>query len=82
MFFIFGWGHRKVQDHGATPPRLCPRCHNSQPWRLLTVSEWITIFFLPLIPTGKRHLTVCPVCGQEQILEGAALEEARRLGRL
>ena len=82
MFFIFGWGQRKVQDHGPLPPRPCPRCRNREPWRLQTVSEWLTVFFIPLIPLRRHHVAVCPVCGYAQALTAAALEEARRLGHL
>jgi len=82
MFFIFGWGHRKVQDHGRVARRLCPHCRNDEPWQLLTVSEWITLFFIPVIPTSRKHLTMCPICGYAIELDGAALEEARRLARL
>ena len=82
MFFIVGWGHEKVEDNGTMPRRRCANCRNEEPWRLLTVSRWVTLFFVPVLPTSRRHLTACPVCGWAQELEGAALDEARRLGRL
>jgi len=82
MFFIFGWGHQKVEDLGPVAERLCPNCNNSRPWSLLKTSEWITLFFIPVIPTSRKTLTLCPVCGYGQELEGAALDEARRLARI
>jgi len=62
MFFIVGWGHPKVTDHGAIELRKCPHCHNERRWHLVETSSWITLFFIPVIRTGKRFELLCPIC--------------------
>jgi len=62
MFFIFGWGHPRVTDHGPVEMRQCPHCHNERLWHLVETSSWFTLFFIPLIRTGHKHELLCPIC--------------------
>ena len=61
FFFILGYGPR-TKDCGLDVERDCPHCHNRRPWRRLTRTNWVTLFFIPIIPTGTKHLTQCPIC--------------------
>lgn len=61
MFFIFGYGPR-VKDLGLEEHRTCARCGNHQQWRRSEVRNWITLFFIPVIPTGGKVLVQCPIC--------------------
>lgn len=62
MFFIFGWGPR-VKDLGPEEYRTCTNCNNHQQWRRSEVSNWVTLFFIPVIPTGSKTSVHCPICG-------------------
>ncbi len=61
MFFIFGYGPR-VKDLGLDQYRTCKRCNNHTQWRRTEVTNWITLFFIPVIPTGRKRLVQCPIC--------------------
>lgn len=32
----------------------------------LVVTRWFTLFFVPLIPFGRKRLLVCPICGWQR----------------
>jgi hypothetical protein len=62
MFFIFGWGPR-VKDLGPDDFRTCTHCNNHQQWRRTEATNWITLFFIPVIPTSRKVSVQCPICG-------------------
>jgi len=55
MFFIFGYGPR-TKDLGFDQHRTCQHCNNHTRWRRIEVTNWITLFFIPVIPTGRKRL--------------------------
>jgi hypothetical protein len=61
MFVVFGWGPR-VKDLGPDRERDCPNCHNRRVWQRWEQTNWITLFFIPVIPTGRKRLRQCPIC--------------------
>jgi hypothetical protein len=61
MLLIFGMRSRSHQ-HGPCVAASCPRCHNEVVLVYLVVTRWFTLFFIPVIPTSKRRLLVCPIC--------------------
>ena len=61
MFFLFGYGPR-VKDLGRDQFRTCERCGNHTQWRRLEITNWITMFFIPVFPTNRKNLSQCPIC--------------------
>jgi len=61
MFLIFGYGPR-TKDLGLDIERDCPNCHNRRQWHRIRETNWVTLFFIPVIPTGSKQKTLCPVC--------------------
>ena len=59
---IFGYGPRRPRDLGPVAPARCPACGNQVEFHLLQERSWVSLFFVPVIPTSARHLLVCPVC--------------------
>ncbi|MFN8041065.1 MAG: DUF2510 domain-containing protein [Acidimicrobiales bacterium] len=59
---IFGYGPRRPRDLGPVAPARCPACGNQVEFHLLQQRSWVSLFFVPVIPTSARHLLVCPVC--------------------
>jgi len=51
-----------TKDMGILGRFNCTRCHNTGDWRLLKVTAWFTLFFIPLIPVHTDYYSVCPVC--------------------
>ncbi len=70
---IFGWGGRKLYDKGAVWAAVCPNCHNQVFFHYLTAHSSFSLFFVPLIPYGRKHLLVCPVCHQARELDDAGV---------
>ena len=61
FFFLFGYGPR-LKDLGPDVERDCPNCHNRCQWHRYEETKWVTVFFVPVIPTSRKRLTVCPIC--------------------
>lgn len=59
---IFGYGPRRPRDLGPVAPARCPACGNQVEFHLLQQRSWVSLFFVPVIPTSARHLLVCPIC--------------------
>jgi hypothetical protein len=65
MLIIFGMRNRAHQ-HGPCVAATCPRCHNEVVLAYLVVTRWFTLFFLPVIPFGRKRLLVCPICSWQR----------------
>jgi len=61
MLLIFGMRSRSHQ-HGPCVAATCPRCHNEVVLIYLVVTRWFTLFFIPVIPTSRRRMLLCPIC--------------------
>ena len=79
MAVIIGWGGGRKKDHGPTVPLVCPNCRNQVTLRYVTVTSWLRLFFIPVIPYRTRHLLVCPVCTWAMKVEREHLPLATRL---
>ena len=79
MFFLFGWGHQKIKDYGATLPLKCPNCHNDSFWRLAHSTVWFTLFFIPIFPYKSTYHLLCPVCSKGIQLERLRIDKAKQL---
>ena len=75
MFILWGWGKKTVKEHGSTAPSQCRHCHNNVAFKLLTVREWFTLFFIPCIPYSTKHYLACPICKYAVCLTKAQLEQ-------
>jgi len=64
MFIIFGWGRRTIRALGFTGARLCANCRNTSQWKVIKVTRWFTLFFIPVIPYESRYVAMCPVCSR------------------
>jgi len=79
---IFGYRGGKRSDHGPALPLNCPNCHNQTFYRYLTVTNWFTLFFIPLIPVSSKHYLACPVCTRALQLDKPGRERAAKLVEL
>lgn len=77
MFFIFGWGHQTVKEHGIPGIYHCGNCNNDKPWMLYSRRSWFTLFFIPIIPYASEHLLVCPVCNHGIKLDEQKFKELK-----
>ncbi len=72
MFIIFGFGRRTMRVLGFTAARLCGNCHNTSPWKVMKVTRWFTLFFIPIIPYSSKYLAVCPTCSRGVLVDAQA----------
>jgi len=79
---IFGWGRGKTKDHGEALPMTCPQCHNETFYHYFSVTRWLTLFFIPVIPYSTKHFLVCPVCTRAMPLDAAGRERAKQMVEL
>jgi hypothetical protein len=75
MFFIgiIGGGIR-AKPLGASHPRICPRCHNTEPWTVYETSKYLSLFFVTIARWNRRYHMTCPIC--HETLDIDSREEA------
>ena len=74
MFIIWGMGHRTTKIAGIAAESLCGRCNNMTARRVIKLTSWFTLFFIPIIPYRRQYLLVCPICGQARPLTKAEFD--------
>ena len=80
MFIIWGFGHRTVKKYGQAAAAICGRCNNNVNRELVKITNWFTLFFIPIIPYKTRYYLSCPICGEamelskEEFFELAGIE--------
>jgi hypothetical protein len=62
LFFL--WGFRSMTRTLAMATFPCRTTNQPAAHRLSRVTRWFTVFFIPVIPLGRRHLLTCSACGQ------------------
>ena len=63
MFFII-WGWRGRESEAGRGRFHCPQCETEQPYRLMSVATWFTLYFIPLFVTERHGEYVgCKRCG-------------------
>ena len=48
------WGTRTSNVEVAHGEFHCPKCEASRAYRHMQAKRWFTLYFIPLIPMGKR----------------------------
>lgn len=62
-------------DPGGNIPCYCGRCHNQSAFGVKS-SNWVTLFFIPVVPFYFGKKIVCNICGASGDLDS---EGERRL---
>ena len=70
MFFLFGWKTKPKLE--AAAQMKCKHCKHKTVHRFVSIATWFTLFFIPVIPLGKRLLLACNACGFELEFKGDA----------
>lgn len=74
MFIIFGTKSTK-KILGVQKRVRCGRCNNIAPWQVLKITNWFSLFFLPIIPISTKYFEICPIChGANQITYEEAIQ--------
>src|ERR1700735_3981793 len=72
MFIIFGF-RRRV----ATLIILSLTCRNGHlaSHRVLKMTRWFTLFFIPVIPFSRKYVSICAHCGLQLEIPKAAADD-------
>ncbi len=81
MIFIFGY-HPKTKTVGPVEDKTCPNCNNTRHWLLGKTTDFISFFFIPLIPTKTKYHEHCPVCNFTNELSRSEFERKKDLADL
>lgn len=68
MFLIFGIDHRTSYEKKGKQIRHCWHCNNERFWIYRKITNWFSLFFIPIIPLKTRYNCACPVCGTSEII--------------
>jgi len=64
LLMLFGTkGRRKVEQLGQF---ICPKCGVEKDYEVISLREWFTLFFIPILPTanneGREEFVECGTC--------------------
>ena len=60
----------------------CYHCKNHVSWLAIKATDWLELFFIPLVPFGSKHFLACGICGDAIELdkeEGRGIDNFDRL---
>lgn len=81
MFVIFGW-----EKHGERVKPLidthCYHCNNAVTWDWVKVTEWVSFFFVRVVPFKSEHFLGCGICGDAIALDNSEVRRLKKLHRL
>ena len=81
MFLIIGT-RRISKVFGAWERARCNRCDNISEWLLVRVTDWLALFFIPIIPFSTSYYEQCPVCkGAVRLSKEAFMEKVGDMNR-
>jgi hypothetical protein len=81
MFFIVG-SQSKGERLRALLDTHCYRCNRGTTWDWLRVTDWLSIFFIRLIPLRSKGYLACNGCGDTLALQAGEMRGISNLNRL
>lgn len=76
MFVIFGW-QKTVEPKESLLKTDCHRCGKEVSWRIWHETEWVSLFFVRLLPLLTKHHLACEVCRDSLPLDAQTARRAR-----
>ncbi len=81
MIFIFGY-HPVTKTVGPVEEKTCTHCHNTRHWLLSKTTYYISLFFVPVIPTKNQRFMYCPICKAGEELAESEFKSKEPLAKL
>jgi hypothetical protein len=81
MIIIFGWTKKGKRERPLLDTH-CYQCRRQTTWDWFRLTEWITGFFVPLLPIGSQHFLVCSTCHDQLELQAAETRGIKQLKHL
>lgn len=61
MFVIFGW-EKTIKTVETVLSNECYHCKNHSKWSVWKETEWVSFFFIKMIPFLNRYYLACNTC--------------------
>lgn len=62
MFVIFGWD-KLIKPIESVLKTQCYHCSNESKWSIWKETEWVSLFFINVIPFNNKYRISCDICG-------------------
>lgn len=74
MIFIVGT-HPKMEKYRSKKMEHCFYCNNDSHWILQKTQQYLSLFFLSIVPVKTEYIYYCPICGQGETLNRQDFED-------
>jgi len=81
MIIIFGSTNKGKRERSLLDT-YCYQCKHETTWDWYRLTEWITGFFVPLLPTTSEHFLVCTGCHDQLKLQPDEAQGIKHLNQL
>lgn len=81
MFFVFGW-EKTFKPAESLLRTHCHNCNKDTPWRVWRETEWVSLFFVRLLPFLTKYHLACDSCRDALAVDTELLRMARARHRL
>ncbi len=82
MIIQFGWNKKIIKNLGEVKDQQCGNCHQTAIGQLNTVTSYITVYMIPILPTDIKYLYFCPICKHGIILEASKINTYKKIARI
>ncbi len=62
MFVIFGW-ETTLKPVESVLKSYCYHCSNSASWTIWKENDWLSLYFLKVLPVTTKYRIACEICG-------------------
>jgi len=81
MFIIFGWA-KSVKPVESVLKSNCYKCLNNAGWTVWKDTDWVSLFFIKVLPVNSNYRLACDICQDSLSLSGSeaiqTLDQDRR----
>jgi hypothetical protein len=81
MFVVFGW-EKSFKPAESLLKTHCHRCNNESSWRIWNETEWVSLFFVKVLPFLTKYHLACEVCRDAVPLDSKTVKGARNRRQL
>lgn len=75
MLIIYGTRTNQTPMGQLLDQPVCPRCDTQAVHNLTRVRQWVTLFWIPVIPFSTTYYSTCMCCGRQDTVSKARAKE-------
>ncbi len=80
MFVIFGW-EKSIKPMESVLKTQCYHCSNNSNWSIWKETEWVSLFFINVLPFNNKYHISCDICGDGTELSTSLAKKALMLSQ-